>query len=189
MRKLSRRRTVVLVGTLFIIWLVGLLFHSLNSPAVGILDKSQPTPPPVMEVSKQKSISGKYVSFRVPTFLEYDKHAPLGGRNLEVFYFKTGSATNSWGLNIGVDSLSGGLENDPSYKLRTDNPGSYIKSQISAGGQTFTIFSDTRANYAKVAFISNGGKEATFGISNTNERDTDLLDQTMNAVLASLKWH
>ena len=187
----SRRRRFFYISAVLVILLAATygVVHNFNSPAVGTVQRLNGPPPETpLDITKQKTARGKYLSFGYPAAFTLINHSGSNGGSLESFSFKK-SPEPFWTLNVNVLTYSGNLDDYSSVHIREQDPGCYQKEVISVGTQTATIFTDITAPYTKVAFLTKGSELASVALISTDNQDQDSLNQILNLTLKSVVWH
>ena len=82
-----------------------------------------------------------------------------------------------------------GLTYDANYLLRKNHPAQYRPSTVTAGGNTFTVMTDTQAgDFAKAAFALHGDLSADISLTGDDSSGDSTLAAAFQQILLSWQW-
>jgi hypothetical protein len=165
--KLAGRRKWLIAGLIIGVVIIWVIVRSVTGPAEGVIS---PAAAPLNSSDQSDSTyirhDGKYGSFAYPETYTLEN----GGTAVSILeayqvVSPARSGNPTWRINITVYKLpSAYTEDNSAYKIRNNDPSTYIKTQKTFHDQTVIYFKN-RASTETVAFIRHNDKLAAFAIS------------------------
>lgn len=165
-----------------------LAVRSIQGPAVGEVYK--PSQGSTIESPAYIEVDGKEVVFNYPEEYQPVTENRKEPNIIEDYTYRksaTGTRTGNLTLAISVYELAGSkLEEDGAYRIRDEQPGSYVKRLSSINSRPFMIFKKSDGSET-VAFAQDGKRVATIAMSgslaNNNQSEAEF-----TAILNSWQW-
>jgi hypothetical protein len=130
-----------------------------------------------------------FVAFNYPKGLSKKPSNPLAATDVDIIDFGAQDIL-SWTLAIDVTNTgSKPLNDDSSYRIRTDQQSIYKQSSLYIGNQNVTVMTDTTASgFSRVAFLQHGNLRATVALIGDDADGSSPLQTSWNMILSSWQW-
>lgn len=187
----SKRRWLrrSLLATSLVILIIGgwLLFRSYNRPAEGVVTNQAAKPSAPIEYEVQ---DGQALSFHHESGYKAKPVQKSAIYSEQYVYSKVDPATaSSRNLSVSIRLLTATTLNDEAgYKIRKDNPATYVPSTQDVNEEQVVVFSKSSDGFEQTAFWIHNGKLLSMSLS-SNYVTAGKLGTELTDILKSVKWH
>lgn len=175
----------------FVLVAIGtLLAHKLAGPVAARNITSAPAGQVPAAPSVQPiHVQDMYAAFSYPDSLKPLPNPQTPAGDIVATYSYGKADVEPWHLAITINQLHEPvLTDDSGYVLRRNDPARYHVSNITAGGNTFTVMTDTQTGgFSEAAFTLRGNLSADISLTGDDPSDT-VLPRVFRQVLQSWHW-
>jgi hypothetical protein len=181
----SRYASVTVVGLIAVSIYITIQFA--NRPALGTITNLGPADPIISKPTMQMiPIAGSTVTFSYPKgFVAHSLPAPVTPIVEAYQYLFKDVRTSQLSLTVLTLDVAG---KDSSLALRRQDPEHYIQSTITSGDNSFTVMTDTRDSFNKVAYSFHNGLVGEIALIGNTAQGTSQLDDVFAQVLDAWRW-
>jgi hypothetical protein len=158
-----------------------------NRPALGTVTNLGPADPIISKPALiMLPVTGSTITFSYPKgFVAHALPAPAAPIVETYQYLFKDDRTSQ--LSLTVLRLDAGGK-DSNLELRRQDPEHYLLSTITSGDNSFTVMTDTRDSFNKVAYTLHNGLAGEIAIIGNTAQGASQLDDVFAQVLDAWRW-